>query len=114
MAVAPITVLLNRPYPLRVQLCLGGLTGPLLNPALGDFDPRRDLQIYNDGKLMTVDSFTWDPKRNRYLMFLTESLNFDAVTQVIHHVPDPPFEVEGNPDLALLQPGQNPDILAAP
>lgn len=107
-----IFAVVNRPYPNRVQLNLGTLPGPLLNPSLGDFDPRRDIQIYNDGKLMTVDSFTWDPKGNRYLIFLTEGLNFDAVTQVIHHVPNPAFEVEGNPDLSLLHEGQNPDILA--
>ena len=112
-----ITAVVNRPYPNRVQIRLGTLPGPLLHAIHGSFDPRRDVDIYNDGKKMSADSFTWDPKGNRYLVFLTEALDFDAVTQVVHHVPNPPFEVDGNevdgnPDLFLLHAGQNPDILA--
>lgn len=107
-----ITATVNRPYPNRVQIHLGTLPGPLLNTRLGDFDPRRDVTVYNGGRRMVVDSFTWDPRGNRYLLFTTEPLDFSAVVQVIHHVPNPPFEVEGNPDLFLLQPGQDPDILA--
>ena len=107
-----ITAVVNRPYPNRVQIRLGTLPGPLLHAIHGSFDPRRDVAIYNGGKKMSADSFTWDPKGNRYLVFLTEALDFNAVTQVVHHVPNPPFEVEGNPDLFLLHAGQNPDILA--
>jgi hypothetical protein len=107
-----ITATVNRPYPTRVQLHLGTLTGPLLNPRFGEFDPRRDIRIYNGGRLMTVDSFTFDPAGNRYLIFLTKGLNFDVVTQVVHHVPNPPLEVEGNPELFLMQGGTNPDIVA--
>lgn len=107
-----ITATVNRPYPTRVQLHLGTLTGPLLNPKFGEFDPRRDLRIYNGGRLMTVDSFTFDPVANRYLIFLTKDLDFDVVTQVIHHVPTPPLEVEGNPELFLIQSGNTPDIVA--
>lgn len=102
----------NRPYPRRVQLCLGSLQGPLSSPAQGDFDPGRDLRVYNGGELKTIESSAWDGLNNRYLMFLTTDLDFDLPTQVIHHIPSPPFEVESNPTLLMITPGQDPDILA--
>ncbi len=91
MANTGLMVMVNRPYPRRVQLVLGTLIGPLKSLSLGAFDPRRDLQIYNGGTLLTIESVAWDGPANRYLMFLTTDLNFDAVTQVIHHAPTSPF-----------------------
>lgn len=107
-----IAAMVNRPYPRRVQLTLGtDLQGPLSSPVLGAFDPRRDLRVYNDGELKGIDSFSWDGLGNRYLLFLTSDLNFDALTQVIHHIPSPPFEIEGNPELGVVSFGSDPDIL---
>jgi hypothetical protein len=109
-----IAATVNKPYPRRVQLNLPlNLPGPLSSPTMGLFDPRRDCRVYNAGRLMTVESFAWDGLNNRYLLFVTEDLIFTLPTQIIHHVPSPPFEVEGNPDLFDLTPGDNPDILAA-
>lgn len=107
-----ITAVVNRPYPNRVQLLLGTLPGPLLHVSYGTFDPRRDVDIYNGGMKMTVDSFTWDPKGNRYLIFLTEALDFNQITQVIHHMPNPPFVGESNPTLKNLALGGHPSFVS--
>ena len=111
-----ITAVVNRPHPNRVQVRLGSdISGPLFSITLGMFDPRRDLDVYNGGRPMTVSSYTWDPVRNRYLLFLEEELDFDYPVQVIHHVPNPAFlEYDENPDLHQLSLGQNPEILADP
>lgn len=104
--------MVNRPYPRRVQLCLGNLQGPLASPATGEFTPSRDLRVYNGGERKYIESSAWDGSGNRYLLFLTSDLDFGAVTQVIHHTPNPPFEVESNPALLMVTPGQDPDILS--
>ena len=111
-----ITAVVNRPHLNRVQLLLGdGISGPLFSITLGMFDPRRDLDIYNGGQPMTVSSYTWDPVRNRYVIFLDGELDFDAPVQLIHHMPNPPFqEYDENPDLLQVSLGQDPDILAPP
>ena len=102
----------NRPTPYRLQLVLNDLTGPLSNSAIGMFDLRKHVAIYNGGRLIGVDSFTWDSNRNRYLIFLKQALDFELPIQVIHHVPSPPFsESEGNPSLLNTDPGHDPDLL---
>ena len=101
----------NRPSPYRLQVVLDDVTGPLISSAMGYFDPRRDLVVYNAGKVMTVKSFTWDPARNRYLLFLAQALDFDAPVQVIHHVPAPTFTEDAeNQDLFSVSSGQDPDL----
>ena len=108
-------VVVNRPHPFRLQLILVGLMGPLASPSLGAFDPRRDVTIYNGGSPMGVSSYTYDPARNRYLVFLQAPLDFDRPIQVIHHVPSPPFaEEEGNAVLSEVAPGHDPDLLVNP
>jgi hypothetical protein len=80
-------------YPTRIQMYLGNIGGPLssTNPDLGAFDPRRDLEVYMDGSLLTINSFTFDSANNRYLMFADQTINMSGVLQVIHHMPSPPF-----------------------
>jgi len=93
----------NAPYTARVQLLLtpAGLTGPLVQfgptggagatGPLGTFDPRRDLEIYVDGSLINVLTFSFDTDNNRYLMFANNSINLQGVIQVVHRMPSPPF-----------------------
>ena len=111
-----ITAVVNRPMPSRIQLLLGnGISGPLFNVVLGMFDPRRDVTVYNGGKPVTISSFTWDPVRNRYLLFMNQEMDLDQPIQIIHHIPNPPFvEYNENPDLMQVAPGQDPDVLADP
>ena len=71
-------VIANRPSPYRLQVVLDDVTGPLISSALGYFDPRRDLVVYNAGRIVTIKSFTWDPARNRYLLFLAKALDFSS------------------------------------
>jgi len=109
--------MVNSPHPDRIQLLLGDLSGPLTSVLLGDFDPKRDVDIYYNGRKLTPVSSMWDAPNNRYLLFLGELLSFDPVppvVQVIHHMPASPFMgVEPpNPDLGLVDPGLHPDILA--
>ena len=106
-----ISAMVNRPYPRRVQLRLGTLRGPLSSPSAGEFNPTRDLRVYNGGERKIIESTAWDGAGNRYLLFLTTDLDFEAITQVIHHIPNPPFEAEGNPTLLMVTPGQDPGIL---
>lgn len=112
----PITAKINRPHPNRMQVLLGDdLVGPLYSVSLGLFNPRRDLSVYSGGIPLVVQSYTFDPVRNRYLLFFEQGLDFDAITQVIHHVPNPPFgELDANPDLYRTSLGHDPDILADP
>ena len=111
-----ITAVVNRLHPNRVQVRLGSdISGPLFSITKGMFDPRRDLDVYNGGRPMTVSSYTWDPVRNRYLLFLEEGLDLDLPVQVIHHVPNPAFaEYDENPDLLQVSLGRDPDLLADP
>ena len=106
-------VVLQTPYPNRVKLELWPMRGPLTSPdaRIGVFSPARDLSIYNGGKLMTVDSSNFDLGANAYYIFLKETLDFNAITQVIHHMPNPPFEGEANPTLGDLSFGGHPSIV---
>jgi hypothetical protein len=106
-------VVLQTPYPNRVKLSLDPMRGPLTNPdsTIGNFNPSRDLSIYNGGKLMVVDSSNYDAATNSYYIFLKGALDFNAVTQVIHHMPNPPFEGEANPTLNGLSRGGHPSIV---
>ena len=87
-----IKVETNAPYPNRIQLILGNMTGPFLQTGpLGFFDPRRDLEVYVDGELTPIRTFTFDYINNRYLLYTQSPFNLQGVIQVVHHMPDPPF-----------------------
>jgi hypothetical protein len=89
---ADMSVQTNAPYPNRIQWMLGNYTGPFTQDGpLGDFDPRRDLEVYVDGTLVPVRSFTFDAPNNRYLLYMNQNINLQGVVQVIHHMPNPPF-----------------------
>jgi hypothetical protein len=83
------TVLLVVRNPAALQMiAFGPLTqsGPLAN-----FDPRRDLAIYADGELLTVQSFSYDTFNNRYLLYMNTAFNLTGTVQANHHVPSPAF-----------------------
>lgn len=107
-------VVLQTPYPNRVKLELWPMRGPLVSPdaRLGNFSPARDLSIYNGGRLMVVDSANYDAQSNAYLIFLREPLDFTQITQVIHHMPNPPFVGESNPTIKHLALGGHPSIVS--
>ena len=90
---ADMTVETNAPYPNRIQWILGShYAGPFVqNGPLGSFDPRRDLEVYVDGILVPVQSYTYDPINNRYLLYMSRNINLQGVIQVLHHMPNPPF-----------------------
>ena len=82
----------NAPYPNRLQLILDDITGPFLQSGpLGQFDPRRDLEVYVDGALTPIRTFTYDYVNNRYLLYTQSPFNLQGVIQVVHHMPNPPF-----------------------
>jgi hypothetical protein len=60
---------------------------------LGAFNPFRDVSIYSDGSLQTVQSWAFDTTNNRYLIYLVQAIDPQSFVQVIHHVPNPPFEI---------------------
>src|SRR5271168_854619 len=83
----------NQPYPNRIQLVLAPYVGPLVQDGpLGAFDPRHDLEVYVDGVLQTVQTFSFDQANNRYLLFLATAFNLQGVIQIVYHVPSPSFE----------------------
>jgi len=99
----------NQPYPNRIQLVLAPLVGPFVQDGpLGAFDPRRDLQVYVDGVLQVIQTFSFDPVNNRYLLFLATAFNLQGVIQVVHHCPSPPFSFQTNPPLFDVTPGDEP------
>src|ERR1700739_4809130 len=82
----------NAPFPNRIQFILEQFEGPLLqNGPLGLFDPRRDLEVYVDGVLTPIITFTYDSANNRYLLYTQNPFNLQGVIQVVHHMPTPPF-----------------------
>ena len=106
-----MTVETNGPYPNRIQLLLAPVLGPFIqNGPLGAFDPRRDLEVYVDGKLIPVQTFSFDANNNRYLLFMDQAINLQGVVQVVHHMPSPPFISTVNPPLFDLVDGEEPDI----
>lgn len=101
----------NAPYPNRIQILCAPLIGPFVqNGPLGQFDPRRDLQVYVDGDLLPIVSFSFDANNNRYLLFTAKPFNLQGVIQLIHHVPNPPFITQSNPPLQDFEFAQYPDI----
>ena len=53
-------IVTNQPYPNRIQWILENYLGPFAQQGpLGDFDPRRDLEVYVDGTLIPVRSFVF-------------------------------------------------------
>lgn len=99
----------NAPYPNRIQIVLNPFVGPFVQDGpLGAFDPRRDLRVYVDGVLQTIQSFSFDQVNNRYLLFMASQINLQGVIQIVHHVPDPPFSFQTNPPLFDITPGEDP------
>ena len=88
-----ITAQVNAPYQNRIQLLLGDWIGPLFQDGpLGQFDPRRDLEVYVDGLPVPVQGFSFDVINNRYLLFMAAAIDLQGAVQVIHHMPSPPFQ----------------------
>jgi hypothetical protein len=101
----------NGPYNDRIQIVLTPVLGPFVqNGPLGDFDPRRDLEVYVDGELVPVRTFAFDANNNRYLLYMNKQINLQGVIQLVHHMPSPPFLATVNPPLFDLTPGEEPDI----
>jgi len=96
----------NTPYPDRIQWILNDYLGPFVQEGpLGEFDPRRDLEVYVDGYLTPVRTFAFDVENNRYLLYMDTSINLQGVIQAIHHMPRPFFidsGVRGLPSFALI------------
>lgn len=90
----PMVIETNQPYLNRIQWILGSdYAGPFVQDGpLGLLDPRRDLEIYVDGVLTPVLSYTFDTANNRYLMYTERPFNLQGVIQVVHHMPSPPFK----------------------
>jgi hypothetical protein len=85
-------IITNQPYPNRIQWILENYHGPFTQVGpYGDFDPRRDLEVYVDGVLTPVSSFVFDSVNNRYLLYMDREINLQGVIQVVHHMPNPPF-----------------------
>ena len=86
----------NAPYPNRIQLVLGDWIGPLIQPSSPpvEFDPTNPehLEVYVDGLPLIIQNVSFDSVNNRYLLFADKQFNLQGVVQVIHHMPDPPFQ----------------------
>ncbi len=95
----PLQAITNAPYLNRIQLTLGGTSSPptayvgpfVQSGPLGAFNPVRDLSVYVDGVLQTIQSASFDANNNRYLIYAGQTFNTQGFVQVIHHVPNPPF-----------------------
>ena len=77
---------------------------------LGVFNPIRDLQIYVDGNLIPIQTWSFDVTNNRYLLYMNQAINLHGTIQVVHHVPSPPFQFNANPPILNVQVGVEPDI----
>jgi|SRR5208282_453098 len=104
----------NQPYPNRIAIYLAPYVGPFFQDGpLATFDPRRDLQVYVDGALQTVQTFSFDAANNRYLLYTAQPFNLQGVIQIVHHMPDPPFYSivpAGNPLILYLSLGESPGL----
>lgn len=101
----------NAPYPDRIQWLLEEYIGPFVqNGPLGELDPRRDLEVYVDGVLVPVRSFTYDSVNNRYLLYMAEAINLQGVIQLVHHMPNPPFSFQTNPIIFAPSQGTSPGL----
>lgn len=89
-----LTTVTNAPYPNRIQLLLGDYIGPLIKPTSPplEFDPTVDLEVYVDGIPLVIQNASYDAVNNRYLLFADRPFNLQGVIQIIHHVPNPPFQ----------------------
>ena len=99
----------NGPYANRIAIWLAPFFGPFVQDGpLGEFDPRRDLEVYVDGVRQVVQTFAFDAANNRYLLYLQNAINLKGTIQIVHHVPSPPFQFQTNPPLFDLTPGDEP------
>ena len=79
-------------FPNRVAWWLDDFQGPFPQDGpLGDLDPRRDLDVYINGGLTPVQSFSYDAANNRYLLFFARTIPLGATVQAMHRMPSPPF-----------------------
>jgi hypothetical protein len=105
-----ITAETNAPYANRIQIMCSPFVGPFMQDGpLGAFNPTRDLQIYVDGTLIPIQTWTFDVPNNRYLLYMNQAINLQGVIQITHHMPSPPFQSQTNPALFYLEPGDEPD-----
>lgn len=82
----------NASFPNRIELYFSPYIGPLTQTGpLGTFNPTRDLEVYVDGTLFTVQSWSFDVAFNRYLLFLPQQFDLQGIVQLLHHMPSPPF-----------------------
>ncbi len=104
-----VTAYTNQPYPNRIQLVVNPpFIGPFTQDGpLGAFNPARDLSIYVDGVLQAISSSSFDTNNNRYLIYLVQAIDPQGFVQVVHHVPNPPFQalVAMSPVSAMFVPG---------
>jgi hypothetical protein len=103
-----ISIQTNGPFPNRIVLNCGPFTGPFSSAGpLGAFNPIRDLEIYIDGVLTPVKTWSFDTNGNRYLMYIQDQFDLQGVIQVACHMPNPPFKDSAGspatiPGLALM------------
>lgn len=91
-AVLPLSGLwTNAAFTNRLALYCNPQTGPYVSPALGAFNPQRDMQFYVDGDLLNIVTVSFDAVNNRYLMFSYGTFNLQGVIQGTYHLPSPPF-----------------------
>jgi hypothetical protein len=92
------TATTNGPFPNRIVLNCGVLTGPffIAGSPPTQFDPRRDVICNADGVLLKVVSFNFDSVNNRYLIFTSVQFDLRGVIQVVYHMPSPPFVDQNN------------------
>ena len=86
-----ITTETNQPYPNRIQIQCNDFAGPWISDRLGLFNPIRDMRIYVDGDVLTVQAFSFDGANNRYLIYSSAPIDLAGTVQVCYHIPDPPF-----------------------
>lgn len=107
-------IITNAPYPNRIQWVLENYTGPFTQDGpYGDFDPRRDLEVYVDGVRTPIRSYIFDLFNNRYLLYTSQPINLQGVIQVVHHMPNPPFGVLTNPPIVFTSTGDGPGLTPA-
>jgi hypothetical protein len=85
---------LDSPQTVTVTLNLTSIPfGPLVQSGpLGDFDPRRDIEIYVDGDLVPVRTAFYNSAQDSYLLLMDRTINVQGVIQAIYHITDPPFK----------------------
>ena len=93
-----VSALFREPHPRRLELLFTGEEVLYItNQSGAPFNPKTDITVLMNGRPMIITGHIWNQEGSRYALFFQEDLlEGKELIQVIHHLPQSPFLVNGS------------------